>query len=117
MALEAALEAERLHMASQSERRRMVELEPQQARCEAALAERRYAACDPANRLSAAQLEKSWAAALRRVADGEARLDAQRRRTRPPPPRRTSPRSPAISRPPGPRPGPAGAPASGSCAP
>ena len=31
------------------------------------LTERRYAACDPENRLIAAQLEKSWEAALLRV--------------------------------------------------
>jgi hypothetical protein len=41
----------------------------QQARYEASLAERRYAACDPDNRLIAAQLEKSWEAALQRVRD------------------------------------------------
>ena len=40
-----------------------------QARYEASLAERRYAACDPDNRLIAAQLEKNWDAALRRVRD------------------------------------------------
>ena len=37
------------------------------------LAERRYAACDPDNRLIAAQLEKNWETALRRVRDLEAR--------------------------------------------
>jgi hypothetical protein len=36
-------------------------------------AERRYAACDPDNRLIAAQLEKNWEMALRRVCDLEAR--------------------------------------------
>ena len=51
----------------------VIELELQQARYEAALAERRYAACDPDNRLIAAQLEKSWEAALRRVEACEAR--------------------------------------------
>ena len=56
--------------------RRIVELELQQARYEAWLAERRYAACDPDNRLIAAQLEKSWEAALRRVRDLEARQPA-----------------------------------------
>jgi uncharacterized protein YcbX len=53
------------------------ELELQQARYEASLAaERRYAACDPDNRLIAAQLEKSWEAALRRVQACEVRLQA-----------------------------------------
>ena len=40
------------------------------------LAERRYAACDPDNRLIAAQLEKSWETALRRVEACKARLEA-----------------------------------------
>ena len=79
MAIEAALEAERMHMESHNERRRIVELELQQAQYEARLAERRYAACDPDNRLTAAQLEKSWEAALRRVEACQARLDAEQR--------------------------------------
>ncbi|MGH8864517.1 MAG: recombinase family protein [Burkholderiales bacterium] len=76
MAIEAALQAERRHMEVQADQRRIVELEVQQARYEARLAERRYAACDPDNRLIAAQLEKSWEAALRRVRTCEQRLDA-----------------------------------------
>jgi len=76
MAVEAALAAERRHMEGQAEQRRVLELELQQARYEAALAERRYAACDPDNRLIAATLEKSWEAALRRVQDCELRLAA-----------------------------------------
>ena len=51
----------------------------QQARYEASLAERRYAACDPDNRLIAAQLEKNWEAALRRVQDLQARQLSQKR--------------------------------------
>jgi len=39
------------------------------------LAERRYAACDPDNRLIAAQLEKSWETALRRVEACQIRLE------------------------------------------
>jgi excisionase family DNA binding protein len=78
MAIEAAQEAERMHKESQGEQQRIVELELQQARYEASLAERRYAACDPDNRLIAAQLEKSWEAALRRVEACEARLKAVR---------------------------------------
>ena len=77
MAVEAALEAERRHMESQAEQRRILELELQQARYEASLAERRYAACDPDNRLIAAQLEKSWEAALRCVEACQARVEAQ----------------------------------------
>ena len=75
IAIEAALEAERMHMESQDEQRRIIDLELQQARYEASLAERRYAACDPDNRLIAAQLEKSWEAALRRVEAYRARLE------------------------------------------
>jgi DNA invertase Pin-like site-specific DNA recombinase len=75
MAIEAALQAERMHMETQTEQRRIAELELQQAQYEASLAERRYAACDPDNRLIAAQLEKSWEAALRRVQACPARLE------------------------------------------
>jgi hypothetical protein len=78
MAIEAAAEAERRYMETRGEQQRVVELKLQQARYEAALAERRYAACDPDNRLIAAQLEKSWEAALRRVEACEARLEAAR---------------------------------------
>jgi len=74
MAIEAALQAEHRYMQIQSEQRRIVELELEQARYEASLAERRYAACDPDNRLIAAQLEKSWEATLQRVQGCEARL-------------------------------------------
>jgi excisionase family DNA binding protein len=63
-------------MEGRAEQQRIVELELQQARYEASLAERRYAACDPDNRLIAAQLEKSWEAALRRVEACQARLEA-----------------------------------------
>jgi hypothetical protein len=76
MAIEAALLAERRKMERQAEHRRILELELQQACYEASLAERRYAACDPDNRLIAATLEKNWEAALCRVRDCEARLEA-----------------------------------------
>ena len=59
VAIEAAVEAEQRYMKARGEKQRIVELELQQARYEASLAERRYAACDPDNRLIAAQLEKS----------------------------------------------------------
>jgi len=76
LAIEAALHAERRHMEVQADQRRISELELQQARYDATLAERRYAACDPANRLIAAQLEKSWETALQRVLACEQRLNA-----------------------------------------
>ena len=76
MAIEAALQAERRHMEVQVDQRRIVELELQQARYDAKLAERRYAACDPDNRLIAAQLEKSWEDTLQRVQACEQRLNA-----------------------------------------
>lgn len=75
LAIEAALHAEQMHMDTLSEQRRVIELELQQAQYEATLAERRYAACDPDNRLIAAQLEKNWEAALRRVQACQVRLD------------------------------------------
>src|SRR5204863_3378587 len=75
-AIEAAVEAERRYMEAQGKKERIKELELQQARHEASLAERRYAACDPDNRLIAATLEKNWETALRRVRDCEARLGA-----------------------------------------
>ncbi len=74
VAIEAALEAERRQMNTWGEQQRIVELDLQHARYEATLAERRYAACDPDHRLIAAQLERSWEAALRRVEECQARL-------------------------------------------
>lgn len=73
LAVEAAFEAERMHRERQEDRRHVLDLELRQARYEAGLAERRYAACDPDNRLIAAQLEKSWENSLRRVSELEAR--------------------------------------------
>jgi excisionase family DNA binding protein len=79
MAIEAALEAERMHQERQDDQKRILDLELQQARYEASLAERRYTACDPDNRLIAAQLEKAWEAALRRVQDLQARHSSHKR--------------------------------------
>ena len=75
MAIEAAEEAERMLRDEDQERRRIAELELQQAQYDASLAERRYAACDPDNRLIAAQLEKAWETALQRVEHCRERLD------------------------------------------
>lgn len=85
LAIEAALRAEDRYMDQENEQRRIVELELQQARYEASLAERRYAACDPDNRLIAAQLEKSWETTLQRVQGCEARLAALEKPTPTPP--------------------------------
>ncbi len=76
-AIEAAFEAERMHRKQQEDQHRILDLELQQARYEARLAERRYAACDPDNRLIAAQLEKNWEQALRRVNELETRQLAE----------------------------------------
>ena len=79
MAIDAAFEAERMHRQQRDDQQRIRDLELQQAQYDASLAERRYAACDPDNRLIAAQLEKNWEAALRRVRDLETRGPAERR--------------------------------------
>jgi DNA invertase Pin-like site-specific DNA recombinase len=75
MAIEAAEEAERMLRDEDQDRRRIAELELQQAQYDASLAERRYAACDPDNRLITAQLEKAWETALQRVEHCRERLD------------------------------------------
>jgi DNA invertase Pin-like site-specific DNA recombinase len=75
IAIEAAEEAERMLRDEDQDRRRIAELELQQAQYDASLAERRYAACDPDNRLIAAQLEKAWETALQRVERCRERLD------------------------------------------
>ncbi len=75
IAIEAAREAERMLREQDQDRQRIAELELRQAQYDASLAERRYAACDPDNRLIAAQLEKAWEATLRRVEACRRRLD------------------------------------------
>jgi excisionase family DNA binding protein len=78
MAVEAAFKAERMYREQKADQQRILDLEMQQARYDASLAERRYAACDPDNRLIAAQLEKNWEIALRRVHDLEARRPGEK---------------------------------------
>jgi DNA invertase Pin-like site-specific DNA recombinase len=75
LAIEAAEEAERMLKRAGDDRLRIAELELTQATYDASLAERRYAACDPDNRLIAAQLEKAWEGALQRVEQCRKRLD------------------------------------------
>src|ERR1700680_1242225 len=78
MAIEAGEGAERMLRDEDHDRRRIAELELQQAQYDASLAERRYAACDPDNRLIAAQLEKAWETSLERVERCRERLDRMR---------------------------------------
>jgi DNA invertase Pin-like site-specific DNA recombinase len=75
MAIEAAEEVERMLRDEDKDRRRIAELELQQATYDASLAERRYAACDPDNRLIAAQLDRAWEATLQRVERCRQQLD------------------------------------------
>jgi hypothetical protein len=75
LAIEAAEEAGRMLKEEGKDRLRIAELELTQAKYDASLAERRYAACDPDNRLIAAQLEKAWEGALQRVEQCRKRLD------------------------------------------
>jgi len=56
-----------------------IELELEQARYRAGLAERRYERTDPENRLVAPELERRWNAALAEVATLEVRLEEHRR--------------------------------------
>ena len=77
VAIAAAFEAERMHRDQLDDQHRIHDLEVQQARYDATLAERRYAACDPDNRLIAATLERNWEVALRRLRDLEARQPAE----------------------------------------
>jgi hypothetical protein len=78
VAVEAALMAEREAVAQLDERGRALELERQQAEYEAKLAARRYEKVDPDNRLVAAELEARWNAAMSRLRECEARLEANR---------------------------------------
>jgi excisionase family DNA binding protein len=75
-AVEAALEAAEQMRQRRETRRRAAEMELEQARYQARLAERRYDAVDPEQRLVAAELEARWNAALQRVRDLEKKLQA-----------------------------------------
>lgn len=78
MAIEAAIMAEQQASHRDDERKRALELERQQIEYEVQLARRRYESVDPSNRLVAAELEARWNAALVRLRDCEARLEAAR---------------------------------------
>jgi len=75
LAIEASIAAQEAMSQAAQDKKAVLELELQQARYEASLAERRYASCDPENRLIAAELEKRWEEALGRVRAFEQRLD------------------------------------------
>jgi len=81
---EPAISAALLAADNAAERReaetKSIELELEQARYRAGLAERRYERTDPENRLVAPELERRWNAALAEVAGLEARLEEHRRR-------------------------------------
>lgn len=76
LTVDAAVEAQNSVIKAQDDRRKLQELELEQARFDARLAERRYAACDPENRLIAATLEKRWEDAAARVEAFEERMSA-----------------------------------------
>lgn len=86
LAVEAALKAVELAQEQHEEAQRLRRLELEQARYETRVAERRYAACDPDNRLVAASLESSWEACMRRVGELEASLQGERAKPNPLPP-------------------------------
>lgn len=78
MAIEATIVAEQQASHRDDERRRALELERQQTEYEVQLALRRYESVDPSNRLVAAELEARWNAALTRLRECDARLEAAR---------------------------------------
>ena len=77
LALEALTSLEERDQAIGAQWRRRIE----RARYEADLAERRYEAVDPANRLIAATLEQRWNGAMQRLAELEAELASFERQT------------------------------------
>jgi DNA invertase Pin-like site-specific DNA recombinase len=72
-AIEAALQAAEQERMRQREHRRSLELGIEQARYQARLAERRYEAVDPEQRLVAGELEARWNLALERAREAEAK--------------------------------------------
>jgi hypothetical protein len=73
-AIEAALEAAEQERTRQQEHRRWLELAVEQERYQARLAERRYEAVDPDQRLVARELEARWNLALERVREAEIKV-------------------------------------------
>lgn len=83
IAIEAAINTEKQIKEARNERVKLIKLEIQQAQYKASLAERRYAACDPENRLIAAQLEKNWEEALVRLQASKMRLSENEKKQYP----------------------------------
>jgi DNA invertase Pin-like site-specific DNA recombinase len=81
-ALKAAIDAVATAAQQEARERDAVKLELQQARYEASLAQRRYEAVDPAQRLVASELEARWNAALEAVVAQERRLASMEERSR-----------------------------------
>lgn len=75
MAIEAAVVAHEQVEQMRDERRRALELEVEQARYAAQLAQRRYEGVDPDNRLVAAELEARWNRALEHLHKCESRYE------------------------------------------
>jgi DNA invertase Pin-like site-specific DNA recombinase len=78
-ALDAALIAAESAMQRQQEYSKALELELEQARYRARLAERRFERADPDNRLVAPELERRWNESLQAVSDIEARIGETKR--------------------------------------
>jgi DNA invertase Pin-like site-specific DNA recombinase len=74
-AIEAALQAAEQERSQQQEHRKSLELTLEQARYQVRLAERRYEAVDPDQRLVARELEARWNVALERAREAEARCE------------------------------------------
>lgn len=87
LAVDAAVAAMDLTRQQTAERRRALELESEQARYAVQLAQRRYEAVDPDNRLVAADLEGRWNAALAHLRVCETRLVDLTATPEPPPDR------------------------------
>jgi hypothetical protein len=74
--VQAALHAIEQHADDEHAKRRQLELALEQARFEAARAQRQFDAVDPGNRLVAAELERRWNERLAQVSRREAEIEA-----------------------------------------
>ena len=77
LAIEAAFVAQKQATLLEDERRRALELELEQASYSARIAQRRYEAVDPDNRLVASELEARWNHTLEHLRECEERCNAQ----------------------------------------